>query len=330
MEKTIILLDDNRTYAARLAMTMNHDEEFPYNAIAVSSREDLESLRGNEPPTILLYDEAMEEEANQFPASRKICMTERSVYGESAGPNLLCKYQAYTEIRSKLLSEAPSSFANPVRRDASIITFTSPIGRCGKSQCAYLLARIFSEKEKTVFLSLEPYSMLTAWISGGQEPNLSDLLYEYLKGDKETVSAEPYIFHNKKTDVILPVESAEDLFHTEPGILTKIVRGLSEEYDRVIIDAGYPDDRTEEIFLLSDYLLIPTLKDSLSIEKARRFSEHLKRIFPKDDRNRMWEIEIPREVGLNKEESEERLMFGEMGNFAKHLWESIKGYGRIT
>ena len=187
------------------------------------------------------------------------------------------KYQRISKITSELLgryaqvSNAGTGFADTRARVTAV---WSPAGGCGKTTVALAYAaQLVSQKKKTVYLDLEPFSSTPAYFASTSK-GLSSV-FEQLDGNVEmmlqsirqedTGSGILYFGHpdNYEDIEILTVED-----------VTALVRGAASGVEELVVDLGSTcDQKVRKILELADKVLLVVDDSPSSQIKCSQFRQ---------------------------------------------------------
>lgn len=165
----------------------------------------------------------------------------------------------------------------PVRAD--VLAVYSPVRGAGTTAAAMLLGMILAEKEATLLLSTERYSVLPALLAREREGTLAELLY-YAKVKGDPAAHLPELEEREGNLVwICPAPEPEDLRSASEEDWTALILAVraSGRYRHVVIDVG--DGAEDEVWLLetADRIFMPTKTDGISLHRERAFCARLER-----------------------------------------------------
>lgn len=191
--------------------------------------------------------------------------------------------QPVDEIVRDILKTAAKSDVSvadrPYLSSAAVYSFFSPVGRSLKTTLAVTASQILSDKEKTIYINLEPDSGFTILFGQEFSSDLSDLIF-FLQGNtgnKVSLILQSSICTCQGVSFIPPVMNPEDLFHiTSDDILTLLDLLQRNGFKSIVIDIGYFIPGFEKILDSSTKIYMPVRKDRISSSKIAQFYSFLR------------------------------------------------------
>lgn len=258
-------------YAERLCNALNGIENNPF-----------ETVWGKEPdeyfqaPELLLLDENAEKaEIEDSRGGKAALLTEEPVYSVPGRLPAIYKYQCITNIQKeivKLLGPVRDIDENRIQKRTRYIGVASPVGGCGKTLFCLSLGQILAQKEKTMYVSLEPIAGYDEEITDGKSRSLSELLYDV---HTESFGALPESFTTsfRGLQILQAAENPEDIFKTEASEFRILIEKIAEirRMDTVILELGADCRLVEEFARTLSVLFVPGRGDAISDERRKRF-----------------------------------------------------------
>lgn len=162
---------------------------------------------------------------------------------------------------------------------AKIYTFFSPVGRSLKTSLAAAAAQLMSEKEKTIYVNLEPYSGFSVLLNQYHGTDLSDLMFHLRDSseNKASLILQSTVYCSEGVSYIPPVVNPDDLFQIKNEEIKKLFELLQGSgYKNIIVDMGPLLPGFETILAASRTIFMPVRKDSVSSAKAAQFFSYIR------------------------------------------------------
>jgi len=184
--------------------------------------------------------------------------------------------QHLSQILGVIGQEAEAEGQSP---RADVLAVYSPVRGAGTTAAAVLLGMILSEKEPTLLLCTERYSVLPALLPREREGSLAELLY-YAKVRGDAAAQLPDLEERDGNLVwICPAAEPGDLRSASAEDWTALILALraSGRYRNIVIDAG--DGAADEVWLLeaADRIFMPTKPGGIHLQRERAFCARLER-----------------------------------------------------
>lgn len=162
---------------------------------------------------------------------------------------------------------------------ADVLAVYSPVRGAGTTAAAVLLGMILAEKEPTLLLCTERYSVLPALLPREREGSLAELLY-YAKVKGDPAAHLPETEEREGNLVwICPAAEPEDLRSASEEDWTALILAVraSGRYRHIVIDAG--DGAADEVWLLeaADRIFMPVKPGGIALHRERAFCARLER-----------------------------------------------------
>lgn len=185
-------------------------------------------------------------------------------------------------VREILMAVAKTDISvarDPFHATGRVFSFFSPIGRSLKTTLAIATSQILSDKEKTIYLNLEPNSGFTVLFSQDFGTDLSDLMF-YLRddaGNKASLILQSSICCCQGVSFIPPVLNPGDLFQISCEEILKLFDLLHENgFYNIVVDIGTPLPDFEKILAVSGKIYMPIRRDCMSSAKVAQLFSYLR------------------------------------------------------
>ncbi len=189
------------------------------------------------------------------------------------------------------------------RAEGRLYTFFSPVGRCLKTTLAMAAAQILSDREKTIYLNLEPVSGFSLLLRQEYDTDLSDLLF-YLRdgaGERALLMLRGSICENHGAAFIPPVTDPGDILQISGDEMKNLMNAVhAAGYENIVLDLGTFMPGFTEILMMSSRIFMPVREDSTSSAKTAQFFSYLRTLKDMPVEERIERLELPffREVPI--------------------------------
>ncbi len=248
---------------------------------------------------LLMSEELYEPSVKRIDAGSIFLLSEESGEGED-GVKKVDRYRSADGIIRELMKtraeEENSSNGNLfTMQESRIITVFSPVSRVLKTTFAIALGQFLSDRGRTLYLNMEPYSGFHQIFMQKYESDLSDLLFYRKNGSKNfSYKLQSMILTTHGLDYVPPAVSPEDLMCTDAAdwesFLSEI---LHVGYEFLVLDPGICMNGLLDILLKSERIYMPMRGDSMSRAKIAQFDALLKIRGENDLSERIEKLQFP-------------------------------------
>ncbi|MCD8125626.1 MAG: hypothetical protein LUE23_11485 [Lachnospiraceae bacterium] len=279
--KALILLDPDRQYVERFQEQAEKRMNFPLMTVVFTGWEELREALPRYPTAALLIESGrwreQSEEEREWLRERgaPLFLLGRDPEEAEEIPSIY-KYQSLEEILGRILEGIEKLPAAGAKGRTKFLGIYSPLGRCGKSTCALLLAQILAEREVVLYVNLETMSGLSSSAEPENARSLSDLLYLWRRPGREGSVLRGAMGLVGSPEILSPVVNPEDLWELPPEELADLLREIGEEdvYDTVILDLENGRNPVP-LLRLCRRILVPVREDPLSARRLEAFRMYL-------------------------------------------------------
>jgi len=268
---------DEVAYSYRLMQRLNQELPSGYLVYSFSEEESFKEFLEKENPDILLVGEIFySEDLTAYDKGKLIILTESN---ENNSENSIYKYQPVSCIARQLNSICGNETKTIEKTNDGVrfVGVYSPLRRCGKTSLAVALSKVYSRKEKVLYLNFEAFPTTCLFEKNKDVWNLSDVFY-FMEQNREMDE----IMQNAITDyngisVILPAEVPMDLQEISEEKWEQFFLMISDSKpaDVVVIDFDESLSCYIQLLELCDILYSPILHDGTSEEKLKQFNDFL-------------------------------------------------------
>lgn len=316
-ETTLVICGQETEWLQRFSRYLREKAQPRLNVqLFAGAEEALRYLAGHPADLAVVPEDAAEE-------FRALCETMYFTEEERPGdPHALYRYRPagrhLTQIMNMVGRESNES--GPAPR-ANVQAVWSPVRGAGATAAAVMLGMILAEKEPTLLVSAERYSVLPALLSREREGTLADLLYfAKVKGDPAAHLAEVEE-HEGNLAWICPAAEPEDLRSASREDWQALILALraSGRYRHVVIDAG--DGAEDEVWLLeaADRVWMPTRQGGIALQRERAFCARLEREGREEVLGRTVRFVFPETEEVGELMDYRRLLYTQWGRSLRRL-----------
>ena len=304
--KVLAICDGEKQYAIKLMEAFGEKKGLGFQIHAFSDAGELRQFANRTKIEILLITgKLLSEEADCLSAGEIILLSDGKVYEQFSNYKTVYKYQSAEQIWKEILGYY-ADYAAPVagiysgKKEFEVHAVYSPIGRCGKSTLAKVLAKHFGKSKKTLLLDLQSYGASPEQLGEDVLWDLSDIIYFLREGRKTFLYKLGSIVQSKNGyDYVLPMKSPADIRSVTPAEWTELLEKLAadSDYQIIVMDFGYDVCGLLQLLSQCTRVYIPTLPDPDSQRKMSNFewiveNENFKKVL--DDAQK---IALPSKVG---------------------------------
>ncbi|MBR4960937.1 MAG: hypothetical protein IKY52_08580 [Clostridia bacterium] len=308
----VAIADSNSDYLNRLTVVLSE-----YSNLQISQFDDQESLVkmvSNGKCKVLLLDSSMYDFNLQLDKVQVVIMLTdgKKIPDACARYRKISKYQRIDYIYRQILEICSESLENSGSDNggaASVISFYSPLGGCGKTSVALITAiKMALIGKKVLYLNLEPFPSDAFFLPQTGESSLSTLLEHLSRSGDHTMYMQSCL--QTKSDnlsYICHFESPNDYGAISTDELESLMDVCchSGSFDYVLVDtAGGFDKKIQCVLGLSNQVVLVERNDAISTEKLNSFigqrylmeeyGEKMKRVLNFDNgRGSMLQTSIP-------------------------------------
>jgi cellulose biosynthesis protein BcsQ len=251
--------------------------------------------------SILLTDDiCFKKNARNINSEITVILTEKPEFETTPNVYEINILQPVDEIVRELLKTVAKTdipvAQNPLLPNGKIYSFFSPVGRSLKTTLAIAASQILSDKEKTIYINLEPDSGFSVLFGQNFDTDLSDLIF-YLRDDegkKSSLMIQSSICNSQGVSFIPPVVNPEDLFQIScDEIINLFILLQKTGFRNIIVDMGTLIPGFEKILSTSEMIYMPVRKDSISSAKIIQLFAYLRTLEDAQIEDKIQRLEPP-------------------------------------
>ena len=278
--KILAICDTEQQYAKKLMEAFCEKKTLGFQIHAFSKTEELEHFAlKNQIELLLISGRNMSERISRLNISKIILLSDGEIYEPFSDYENIYKYQSAEHILKEVLCYC-AEYARPVttmcygQKTFEVHGVYSPIGRCGKSTLAKILAEHFGKGKKVLLLDLQSFCAKDEQLRAQEQWDLADMIYFLRQGKKTFLYKLGSIVKNENTfDYILPMKTPADLRSVTLSEWTELLEKLASDSDYQVVIIDFGPDVCELFKLLSQCtgIYMPILSDDASRKKVENF-----------------------------------------------------------
>lgn len=333
--KKFAVLDSHCEYVECLARYLEGKQDFPFEVVTFTEHSAYLAYEKKHKVEILLCEEEFAlGHASEYNPRVFIVLTEYYASETASGYRAVFKYQSAETLLTEVGSIRNSVLASDKTEEsclkrAKVFGICSPSGGSCKSTLALAMALKQSKKERTLFLSFDPFYNIPGTQKEIKDQSLSDIIY-YLKQNPENLHDKIRMVIKRQSclDYVMGVAHWVDLMDITGSDMKELLEELiyNMSYDSIIIDIGMFSSASMDTLRFCDKIYVPTLgedESGLEREKAKEWTRQIKFIGGEKLLKRMKVVVVPVDEKLSGDGySIEAIESGKVGKFAETL-----GYG---
>lgn len=278
--KILAICDTEKRYAQKLMEAFCENKTLGFQIHAFSKTEELECFaKQNQLELLLISGRNMNESIGRLNIGKIILLSDGEVCESFSDYETIYKYQSAEHILKEVLCYC-AEYDSPVttlcygQKTFEVYGVYSPIGRCGKSTLAKILAEHFGKTKKVLLLDLQSFCAREEQLRAQEQWDLADIIYFLRQGKKAFLYKLSSIVKNERLfDYILPMKTPADLRSVTLSEWTELLEklALDSDYQVVVIDFGYDVCELFRLFIQCTGIYMPVLSDEDSIRRIENF-----------------------------------------------------------
>ena len=209
-----------------------------------------------------------------------------------------------------------------VLKEARLCSFYSPIGNIGTTSLALSYAMWRGEREKTLYISLNPFLDLTEELFLDDKKTLSEAVYSFISNNNREDPTK-YIQSTEGFDTIAPLRSFKELSSLDEKMLRDYLCFIIKNagYDLVIVDYSNAVTGLFSLLGISDKIVITYRDGVINANKLNMFKKEIADELPQEVLAKVKYINIP--CYGNQPDNYEQLKGSLMGKLSRNIDEDI-------
>lgn len=336
MRQILIICDEQEHYVFRMAEYLNSQGILPFEVMAFNDLQKLEQFLDNNHAAVLLISADMYgQRSKELIAEEIILLTAKdrepmpdNMAAETPQYNVLpaiVKYQSAAVIAKQILEICMANTGTVLPKIKSVKTgkligIYSPVGRCLQTSFSLVLGQLLAQKEKCLYINLEPYSGFHTHFGKNYEHNMTDLFYFLQKGSERFIyKLKSTVEQIGKLDYVPPAASFLDLMDVDIKMWMQFMDAVAAQtdYETIILDLSDYIRGLFEILSSCDYIYTIVKKDGMAMAKLDQYEQILSYTNHEAILNKTKKCQIP--IFKELPEQIEKLPYSELAVYTKAL-----------
>ena len=299
-KNTLAVFDPDEEYVTKLMSYMSDSRSVPLEIQGFTDKELLKDfIRVNSIDILLIPEDDVDDDIEACDTGEMMVLSENDTARDSRGHKSICKYQSSENIMREVMcyyAEQPFAEAGIISSiDTEIIAVYSPIRRSFRTSFAFALGEVLSEKVKTLFVSLEEFSVFNQLLQKNYMSDLSDLLF-YIDQKKRNFPCKLASMVEKAglLDYVPPVLSPLDILSVGRESWVILFNELCCcDYSKIIVDLSDSVSGFLDILQAAKIIYMPVREDTVSKAKLEQYEAMLRIMEMGEILEKTREIRIP-------------------------------------
>lgn len=333
--KTCVIYDADEGFGKRLFGGLLRKAQSQFNVLLFTGAEELKRYLADAAPEVLLVsEECMDEWIGHVYHGRVILLTEEAWINEPCEfKGYRCcsiyRYQSLDRLFNEIVIKGELRRSS-VLKTKRIIGLYSPVYVEERQSFGLCMAKLMSDKFKTLYLNLEEFSGLVEILPSDNMNTLSDTVYYYQQpsGAKEDRIAST-IKHVVGIDYIPPVTCSDDISEMETSIFAGMVEQLGSMfgYEVIVVDVSGAFKQPWRLLDICQTVYMPVKDDYISSNRVASFEKYCIDTGMGYVMDKIEKIRLPKEREGIGPEFWNNITYSEIYSFAKQLLEKDIGIG---
>ena len=282
MNHYMVIFDEDKKYAERLASYLNMEEGFSFVTVVCTKREELMHFCDENMPKVVLISEKFYEETK----ARIKCET-MALSATKSGlfDNVMniYKYQSAEKIMRDILKGLASagtvSYITGRATDLKIIAFYTPVKRSFCTSMSLAMGQYLGKGHRTLYLNFEAFSGFKGLFECDFENSLADVVYFQESGKSGFgLALAGMVEKIDNLDIVAPFENPVDLVSIQTEKWLKLLEIMEREtdYEYLLLDLSESVQGLFDILKVADIVITPVGNEEIEICKVVQYEECLK------------------------------------------------------
>ncbi len=284
--KTCVIYDNDAGFGKRLFGGLLKKAQSQFALMLFTGASELKKYLSESTPDVLLVcEECMDSWIGQMYAGNIILLTEEAWINEEADFNGrrcrgIYRYQSLERLYNEIVMNGDLK-RNVQLKTLDIIGIYSPVAVKPRQAFALTMAKVMSEKFKTLYINLDEFSGLSEILPSDNQYTLSDAIYFYRQNNMQAKNKiEPAINSISGVDYIAPVTCSEDISNISAEEMVDFAEklGIMFGYENIIMDISSALKQPWKSLEACRVVYMPVKDDYLSARKIAEFENYLANI----------------------------------------------------
>ena len=326
MKKVLAIRTTDRDYAEKLADNLGKSDGNIFETLVFTDEKAYSDYVEQNRIDVLLCDETLMGPTDKGIKPGLICrFSENCLVNDTITEDTpIFKYQSSENIMKEIMIRYRMKMKTDDRvyteklSNRNIFCVTSPQGGSGCSTYALALAKFFSQKGKTLFMSFDPFFLLPEVGKNPNEMNMTDVIYHMKEAKSLLVDFITSIsFKSGNLECINGVSHWFDLYDLSPECMNALLDEVCNrsEYENIIFDVGIIGAASMEIYLSSKKIYVTLNEEKSGKKKYNEWRRQLTYGGYAELFDRISEVKVPEDEILKGEYDYDTLLSGALGKY---------------
>ena len=315
-ETTVVIYGQEREWLARFADRLRNRAQPRLKVMEFSGEEAVRAYLAAHTADLAILPEEM---APEFAAVCEVLyFTEEERPGDARA---MYRYRPMSRHLEQILGFCGRQPAAGDEALTDVQAVFSPVGGAGSTAAAMLLGQILAEREPTLLVNTERWSVLPEMLPREKEGSLAELLYYARVGGDPAAHLAEVEERDGNLVWICPAPDAGDLRSASQEDWTALIFALKAcgQYRHIVIDVG--DGPEDEVWLLelAGRIWMPAGHGGISLQRERAFCAALERAGRDDLLGRIRRFSFPETEELQGLLDYRQLLYTAWGRYLRQL-----------
>ena len=315
-ETTVVICGQEKEWLARFAEKLRERAQSRLKVIGCSEEEAARAWLSAHPADLAVLPEEM---AAEFSALCEVLyFTEEERPGEERA---MYRYRPMSRQLEQILAFCGRQPAAGEEARTDVQAVFSPVRGAGSTAAAMLLGQILAEREATLLINTERWSVLPAMLPREKEGSLADLLYFARVGGDPAAHLTEAEERDGNLVWICPAPDAGDLRSASQEDWTALIYALKAcgRYRHIVIDIGDGPEEENWLLELAGRIWMPVGRGGISLQRERAFCAALERAGREDILGRIRRFSFPETEELQGLLDYRQLLYTAWGRYMRQL-----------
>ena len=315
-ETTLVIYGEEKAWLKRFAEQLRDRTQSRLKVLEFSREELVRTYLREQQVDLAMLPETM---ADEFAGSCEVLY-----FTEEENPKderAMYRYRPMSRHLEQILAFSGRKPVESLAGRASVHAVWSPVRGAGSTASAMLLGQLLAEKQQTLLLNTERWSVLPALLAREKEGSLADLLYYARVGSDPAEHLMEAEEQEGNLSWICPARDAADLRSASKEDWTVFIHALKScgRYRYIVIDVGDGPEDESWILEMADRIWMPLKKSGISLQRERVFCAALEREGKEDLLERVRRFTLPDTEELRELLDYRQLLYTEWGRAMRQL-----------
>jgi hypothetical protein len=333
--KTCVIYDEDEKYGKRLFSGLLKKAQSQFNLMLFTGEQELKKYLGESvPDALLVCEECMKDWIGQAYRGNIILLTEEMCVNEETEFNGrscvgIYRYQSLDRLYNEIVTRGNLRRSTHLKT-LDIIGIYSPVCVMPRQSFALTMAKIMSEKFKTLYLNLDEFSGLAEILPSDNDYTLSDAIYFYRQNRQiESSRVEAAIKTVSGVDYIPPVVCSEDISNIRAEEMAEFMEKLGSScgYEVIVADISSGIKQPWKLLESCRIVYTPVKDDYVAVHRMSDFENYYAGIGMGHILDRIYKVKLPEGENDMRPDFWDRVQYSGMYRFVGKMLEESSDRG---